>query len=167
MTSPLVDQLTFVHSELVRSMEGVTAAEAVQRFGPMNSLSWIVGHLADQEQRYFLTSQGLAMVAPDLNDLVGFGKPATTPPLDEMWAVWQAITQATAPVLSAMTNDDLLSLPPMGGPRGGSNGTLLLRVITHNWFHIGEGQAIRQLLGHINLPPFVGAIGEEAPFRVE
>jgi len=167
LTSPLVDQLVFVHSELVRSLEGVSGEEAIQRIAPMNSLSWIVGHLAEQEQRCFLTSQGLAMAAPELIDLVGHGKPASTPPLDEMWAAWKNVTNATAPVLAAMTNDDLLAIPPMGGPRRDSNGTLLLRVITHNWFHIGEGQAIRQLLGHTDLPVFVGSIGEDAPFRVE
>ena len=163
----LVDQLRFAHSELVRSLDGITPEEAVQRLMPMNSLSWIVGHLADQEQRYFLIGQGLEPAVPGLNDLVGFGKPASTPPLADMWAAWDAVTSATAPLLVAMTDDDLLALPPAGGPPGESNGTLLLRVITHYWFHIGEGQAIRQLLGHTNLPTFVGAIGQEAPFRVD
>ncbi len=165
MSHPLVDQLTFAHTELARSLAGVTPEEAVQRIMPMNSLSWIVGHLADQEQRYFLIGQGLEPVAPELNALVGFGKPASTPPLAEMWAAWEAVTSATAPVLATMTDEDLLALPPAGGPPGESNGTLLLRVITHYWFHIGEGQAIRQLLGHTGLPTFVGNIGHEAPFR--
>jgi hypothetical protein len=35
----------------------------------------------------------------------------------------------------------------------------------HYWFHMGESQAIRQMLGHTNLPQFVGDIGEKAPFR--
>ena len=46
-----------------------------------------------------------------------------------------------------------------------STGTLLQRVIYHQWFHNGEVQAIRQLFGHENLPQFVGNIGEEAPYR--
>lgn len=167
MPHPLVDQLVFAHTELVRSLDGVTPEEAVQRIMPMNSLSWIVGHLADQEQRYFLIGQGLEPVAPKLNALVGFGKPASTPPLADMWAAWEAVTSATAPVLGGMTDEHLLALPPAGGPPGESNGTLLLRVITHYWFHIGEGQAIRQMLGHTSLPTFVGAIGKQAPFRID
>lgn len=162
----LVDQLAFAHTELVRSLAGGTAEDATQRVIPMNSLGWIVGHLADQEQRYFLLGQGLPAVAPELNPLVGHGKPASTPPLDDMWEAWRNVTSATAPVLAAMTDADLLAMPSAGGPPGESNGTLLLRVITHYWFHIGEGQAIRQLLGHASLPQFVGSLGAEAPFRL-
>jgi hypothetical protein len=44
---------------------------------------------------------------------------------------------------------------------------MLLRVTGHYWFHTGESQAIRQLLGHPNLPDFVGDIGREAPYRPE
>jgi hypothetical protein len=35
------------------------------------------------------------------------------------------------------------------------------------WFHLGESQAIRQLLGHKNLPVFVGDIHDEAPYIPE
>ena len=35
-------------------------------------------------------------------------------------------------------------------------GTMLLRNIHHYWFHIGEAYAVRQLLGHKDLPDFVG-----------
>jgi hypothetical protein len=163
----LVDQLAFARTELVRSLAGVTAEEAVQRFVPMNCLSWIVGHLANQEQQVFLVRQGLAPVAPELDALVGFGKPASTPPLTEMWAAWKTVTAATAPVLAAMTDHDLLSEPLPGRTPGESNGTLLLRVTAHYWFHIGEGQAIRQLLGHTDLPTFVGGMGKESQFRID
>ena len=37
-----------------------------------------------------------------------------------------------------------------------SIGTLLLRNIYHYWFHTGEAHAIRQMLGHRDLPQFVG-----------
>jgi len=167
MSHLLVDQLTFARAELVRSLVGVTPEEAVQRIMPMNSLSWIVGHLAFQEQQVFLVRQGMAPVAPELEALVGFGKPASTPPLAAMWGAWDAVTAATAAVLAPMSEDDLLAVPPGGRQPGESIGTLLLRTTAHYWFHIGEGQAIRQLLGHTDLPSFVGAIGRDAPFRVE
>ena len=46
-------------------------------------------------------------------------------------------------------------------------GSLLLRVIYHYWYHIGEIMAIRQQLGHANLPEYIGDIDTEAPYRPE
>ena len=51
---PLVDQLRFTRAEFMRAIKGVPAADAMKRLLPMNCLSWNVGHLAWQEQRYFL-----------------------------------------------------------------------------------------------------------------
>jgi hypothetical protein len=165
MTHLIADQLVFARTELIRSLDGVTDAESQQRLMPMNSIGWIVGHLADQEQRYFLERQGQPLAVEGLNDLVGFGKPASTPPLSEMWAAWRAITGQTAPVIAAMTEADLLALPPLDPGQGETNGTLILRVTWHYWFHLGEGQAIRQLLGHTGLPQFVGGFTEAARYR--
>jgi hypothetical protein len=168
VTHPLVDQLRFARSEFVRSLAGVDDAEARRRLGPMNCLSWMVGHLADQEQRYWLERQGQEQVVPGLNALVGYGQPASTPPLDEMWGAWRAITSAADPYLETLTVAGLQQLPPL--PRAVSSesvGTMLLRMIGHYWFHTGESQAVRQLLGHLNLSDFVGDIGREAPYRPE
>jgi hypothetical protein len=166
MPHPIVDQLAYARSELVRSLDGVTEEEARQRLMPMNSLGWIVGHLANQEQRYWLERQGQPAVIPGLNDIVGTGMPPHTPELADMWAAWEEITTAATPFLEALTDHDLLMVPPVAGPRSESNGTMLLRMIYHYWYHLGEGQAIRQILGHRNLPNFVGDIGEQAPFRL-
>jgi hypothetical protein len=106
MTHPLVDQLRFARSELVRSLDGVTDEEARRRLGPMNCLSWMVGHLADQEQRYWLERQGRAPLMSELNVLVGYGQPASTPPLPEMWEAWQTITEAADPFLDSLTVTD-------------------------------------------------------------
>ena len=46
-------------------------------------------------------------------------------------------------------------------------GTMLRRSTYHYWFHTGEANAIRQLLGHANVPEFVGDIAKEAPYRPE
>ncbi|HET9016907.1 MAG TPA: hypothetical protein VFN57_15000, partial [Thermomicrobiaceae bacterium] len=46
-------------------------------------------------------------------------------------------------------------------------GSLMQRVIYHYWYHTGENQAIRQLLGHQHLPVFVGNIDDEAPYMPE
>ncbi len=54
MPHPLIDQFRFTRSEWLRGLEGVSAEDATQHFGPMNCISWMVGHLAWYEQRYWL-----------------------------------------------------------------------------------------------------------------
>jgi hypothetical protein len=80
MDHPLVNQLHFARAELQRCLAGVTNEDAGRHFRPMNCLSWIVGHLANQENSY--------------------------------------------------------------------------------WFHTGEAHAIRQLLGHSDLPEFIGDMSQ-------
>ena len=50
---PLVTQLRFTRSEFLRGLEGITGEEARRRFEPMNCISWIIGHLANQEHAYW------------------------------------------------------------------------------------------------------------------
>jgi hypothetical protein len=168
MAHLIVDLLRFARSEIVRSLDGVTDEEVSRRFGSMNSISWMVGHLADQEQRYWLERRGEPLIAPELNSLVGYGKPASTPLLSEMWEAWRGITAATDMYLDSLSIADLQEFPTWKGKViDESVGTLILRVNGHYWFHNGEAQAVRQLLGHTNLPDFVGDIGEKAPYRPE
>jgi hypothetical protein len=168
MAHLLVDQLRFARSEFVRSLDGVSEEDGIRRCGSMNSISWMVGHLADQEQRYWIWRRGEPLVVDGLNNLVGYGKPASTPSLTEMWDAWRAITAATDPYLDSLTIEDLQEFPLVNGkPHDESVGTMILRVIGHYWFHNGEAQAARQVLGHTNLPEFVGDIGEVAPYRPE
>ncbi|VAW31458.1 hypothetical protein MNBD_CHLOROFLEXI01-2944, partial [hydrothermal vent metagenome] len=94
MTHPLVTQLQFARSEFVRCLEGLSDEDARQRLLPMNCISWMIGHLATQEQFYWVYFPQGKMVQPKLNELVGFGRPASTPPLTDMWQAWQDITVA-------------------------------------------------------------------------
>jgi hypothetical protein len=153
----LVVQLRFARSEFVRCLEGVSSKDAIHRFEPMNCISWIVGHLANQEHAYWvLWAQGEAL-APDLHKLVGFGRPASTPPLEEMWNTWHAVTRAADRFLGTLTTEKLQThFERKGKPLEESVGTLLYRNIYHYWFHTGEAHAIRQMLGHGALPQFVG-----------
>jgi hypothetical protein len=168
MVQPIVEQLRFARSEFARSLDGVTADEGLRRFGSINCLGWIVGHLANHEQRFWLERRGESLLVPGLNELVGWGRPASTPPIEEMWTAWRAITAAVDPYLDSLTAADLeTSMVGNGKTSAESIGTMLHRTIYHYWFHNGEAQAIRQLLGHTNLPQFVGKIGEEAPYRPE
>jgi hypothetical protein len=155
----LVAQLRFARSELVRCLDGVSEEDAVRRLMPMNCISWIVGHLACQEHTYWLQRAQGKLLRPDLEDLVGWGRPASTPPLGEMWDAWRTITAAADEYLDRLTPDLMQThLKRDGSPLRENVGTLLLRNICHYWFHIGEAHAIRQMLGHTDLPDFVGDI---------
>lgn len=166
MTHPLVDQLRFARSEWQRALEGVSDEDARRRLTPMNSISWMVGHLAWQENRYWLQAAQGQDVAPHLDALVGYGKPATTPPLDEMWSAWRTVTEAADVYLDTLTIEALDSYYQWRGKDiSDSVGTLLQRVIYHYWYHTGEAMAIRQMLGHTNLPEFVGSFSEQAYYR--
>jgi uncharacterized damage-inducible protein DinB len=168
MSHPLVLQLGFTRNEFMRGLVGVTDQEARHRFLPMNCISWNIGHLAWQEQRYFLTfAQGKALL-PELNEQFAYGAPACTPPLADTQSAWQTVTQAADVWLEQVTTASLLQTythPTAGWTT--SFGNLLQRVIYHYWYHTGENLAIRQQLGHSNLPEFVGNIDDEAPYRAE
>jgi uncharacterized damage-inducible protein DinB len=168
MTHPLVTQLRFARNELVRALDGMTDEEARRRFEPMNCISWMVGHLANQENTYWVFLAQGQILEPGLRDLVGYGKPASTPPLEDMWAAWRNVTGEADKYLDTLKTNMLTThFDWQGEPMKESIGTMLQRVIFHYWYHIGESQAVRQLLGHNNLPEFVGDIDVEAPYRPE
>lgn len=165
MTHPLVDQLRFTRAEWLRGLRGVKEDEALRRFERMNSIGWTVGHLAWQEQRYWLTRAKGETPLPGLNETVASGGPATTPSLKEMLAAWRQVIQAVDPWLDSLTTKRFGEELPGSPPR--SMGDSIRRVTYHYWFHIGEIAAIRQLLGHRRLPQFVGDIEGKAPYRPE
>ena len=167
MTHPLVIQLRFARSEFVRCLEGVTEEEGIIRLQPMNCISWMVGHIASQENFYWVRLGLDIKLAPELADLVAFGQPATTPLLTEMWAIWQEITTTADTYLDTVTSDMLEThFIFRDKPRPESIGTMLLRNLYHYWFHTGEAHAVRQQLGHTDLPQFVGNM-ETAVYRPE
>ena len=154
---PLVTQLRFARSEFARSMEGVSGADAQRHVGSLNCLSWMVGHLANQENWYWVLMGQRRSLFGELNDLVGFRKPQTTPSLPEMWSTWKAVTEASDVFLNALQAEMLAThLELRGKPAPESIGTLLMRNIFHYWFHIGQVVTVRKMLGHTNLPEFVG-----------
>jgi hypothetical protein len=110
MPHNLINQLRFARSEFVRCLEGISDEDARHRFMPMNCISWMVGHMAAQEQYYFVFFPQGKVPHPQLNELVGFGHPATTPPLDEMWQVWHDITAIADTFLDTVTPDQLTEM---------------------------------------------------------
>ena len=154
---PLVTQLHFTRSEFARCFEGVTPEEACRRVEPMNSLSWTVGHLALQEHGFWvLLAQG-RNIAPGLRELVGTGQPASTPPWKEMWDLWHTIMKEADVFLVGLRSEDLQRQLSWEGKALPDNvGKLLLRNIYHYWFHLGKAHSVRQMIGHVGLPMYVG-----------
>ena len=158
---PLVIQLRFTRSEFLRCVKDISSEDGIRRIMPMNNLSWIVGHLANQERTFWVLLAQERTIMSGLNDLVGSGKPASTPPLDEMWAAWHTITKTADLYLDTLTTGTLQTyFIYEGKPRPESIGTMLLRNIYHYWYHTGEAHAIRDMLGHRELPQFVGDMSE-------
>ena len=166
MPHPLVEQLRFTRGEFIRGLADLGDADARRRIQAMNCISWNVGHLAWQEQRYFLTFAQGQVLAPAIQQQFAYGAPASTPALAEMLAAWQQVTQAADAWLDQVTTEVLLSeYTTPNREWSTSYGNLMQRVIYHYWYHNGENLAIRQALGHTDLPEFVGDIDIDAPFR--
>jgi uncharacterized damage-inducible protein DinB len=166
MIHPLVRQLRFTRSEFKRAIKGVSDDDGRRQFPRMNCISWNVGHLAWQEQSYFLYyGQGYKLL-PRIETLFHSGAPASSPALSEMFAAWDEITAAADPWLDSLTSEILQQhfTRKDGKPGQRTFGSLLQRVIYHYWYHTGENMAIRQLLGHTRLPQFVGNIDDKAPY---
>ena len=168
MAHALVDQLRFTRSEWLRGLQNISDEDGARHFGPMNCISWTVGHLGWHEHRYFLELAQGKMLFPELNQMYAYGAPMSTPSMNEMLAKWQAVTKEVDPFLTTLTTESLLvDLLRDGKSVGQSIGSALRRVTYHYWYHIGEVQAIRQMLGQNDLPEYVGDIETEAPYRPE
>jgi hypothetical protein len=165
MPNPLVVQLRFTRREWIRGLKAVTAEDAGRRFEPINPIAWMIGHLAWQEQLYWLErAQGRTVVSEVKR--FGYGKPLSVPPLDDAWTWWRAVVTAADPYLDGLTGP-MLTRPWKRESSRETPGTKLHRTTYHYWFHLGESQAIRQLLGPAKkLPDFVGGFGR-AQYRPE
>ena len=166
MAHPLVDQLRFTRSEWLRALDGVPEADGEIRLQPMNSIGWIVFHLAWHEQLSFVTRLQGRTPVPEANEHGVNGQPASTPPLADALRAWHAVTAAADPGLDMLDTARLAEFMP-NSPRPRLIGSIVRRVTYHYWFHVGEITAIRQVLGHANVPEFVGDIDGRPPYRSE
>jgi hypothetical protein len=168
MAHPLVTQLLFTRAEWLRGLKGVSPEEGTRHFGQMNCISWIVGHLAWHEQKYWLERAQGIILYPELNKLFAFGAPMSSPDLKEMTSIWRKVTKQSLPYLESLGKEVMVSeLLRKGKPVGQTVGSAMHRITYHYWYHIGEIQAIRQMLGHQDLPVYVGNIEKQAPFTPE
>ena len=161
MAHPLAQQLRFTRREFVRCLDGLSLQDAYVRHGQMNCISWTIGHLAAHENQYFVFLGQGKVIQPGLRKICGYGSPPSTPKLDEMWAAWREITANADIFLDTLTSEKLQEhFEWKGEPLADSIGTMLYRAIYHYWYHLGEAHAVRQMLGHRNLPQFVGNPGD-------
>lgn len=157
MALKLVEHLWFTREKWLTGYENLADEDAVKRIGDANSVSWMVGHLACFEQfTWCQLAQGI-MVVEELSAF-DFGKPATTPPLNEVLDMWQRVMPVADQYLETLTEADLethLKLPN-GANFWDDIGTTILRHTWHYSYHLGEMQALRSSMQHKNLPQFVG-----------
>jgi len=133
----------------------------------MNCISWNVGHLAWQEQRYFCSSRKMRCRCRN-QCLVRLRRSSQHPAASRDVDGVGCDHPAADPWLEALTIEQLQAHVVIDGqPTPYLIGSLLQRVIYHYWYHAGENLAIRQMLGHTDLPEFVGDIDAEAPYRPE
>ena len=167
MPHPLVLQLRFTRSEFKRACK-VSEADAKKRVLPMNSISWTIGHLAWQEQRYFIYFPTGKLLIQDVQDNYAFGAPHSTPSAKKMWLAWNRITKAADKWLDTLTTEILRQFVLHEGKKTRwMYGNLLQRVIYHYWYHIGENMAVRKRLGDSGFRYFIGDIDREAPYTPE
>lgn len=161
MSHYLVEQLRFARSEFHRGLFDVSEEDGSRQLEPMNSISWTVGHLAWQEERYWLRRARQVVLIPRLDAEFAYGRQSSTPSITEMWEAWDQVIVAADDWLDDLDEERLTK--PLA--EGFSNvGIFLLRTTYHYWYHLGEGLAVRQMLGHTGLPDFVGDIDNQAPW---
>jgi hypothetical protein len=163
----LVDQLRFTRREFARSFAGVSEEDARQRLMPMNSISWVVAHLADQEHFYWVSCAQGKNILPEIVLQCGYGKPASTPPFSVAIDAWKAVMAEADVYLDTLTPGKLETFLVENGHSFGENvGTTLMRNMYHYWSHLGEIISIRQILGHAHVPEYVDDL-RGAMYRVE
>ena len=168
MPHPLVLQLRFTRSEFKRAIAKISEDDARKRVMPMNSISWTIGHLAWQEQRYFIYFPTGKLLIPELQEDYAFGSPHSTPPMKDMLLAWRKVTKATDKWLDTLTTKKLQQMVEFDGKKTTRMyGNLLQRVIYHYWYHLGENMAVRKILGHKGIGYFVGNIDGKAPYTPE
>ncbi len=151
----LVQIQHIARKEFERGLTDLSDEDARKRIDPMNSITWIIGHVAHQHHVFFVTLPRDEDERPEYRGF-GYGSPASTPPLDVVMELWHTACDEADAWLDSATDESLTELI---SPWEGENaGTLLVRNIFHTWDYLGEISAIRQVLGH-NPPQFVDMYG--------
>ncbi len=159
-----VELARFALSEFERGLAGLTDEEARTRLTKadgtqMNAISWIIGHIA----QHWLSVRSFATLERRPSGLRAFvSGPAADPtplPLSDVLKLFRdakasidwianADNSLMATVREEIVKSSATTAQKDLGIPNESVGTALMRAILHTWFHIGEINAIRQMLGH-------------------
>ncbi|MDQ3396670.1 MAG: DinB family protein [Deinococcota bacterium] len=156
MEQHLVRYVQHVRRELLRATDGVLADDLERSHHGVNSVAWMVGHLAAQEQAYWLETRGTVLY----RTLTGYRRavPQRMDDAQTLLAQWREVTSAADVWLTGLSEDDLRRRLPLPGavvvPE--NVGSLLTRVIGHYYLHIGQITVVRKMLGY-PVPSFVGS----------
>ncbi|MBX0293107.1 DinB family protein [Hymenobacter sp. HSC-4F20] len=141
-------------------LEGVQPADGCRTLSEHNnSLEWLAGHLLVTRSRNLARLGGPtpewsfldAYVDPTL-PLPGF-RPFDSnriyPSLAECTSAWERVSQTFLATLQAAEERVLQTVLPLSGPTGGHTlEDLLVSVVLHEAFHIGQMSIIRKALGY-------------------
>ena len=146
-----IELARFALSEFERGLEGLTDEEARTRTAKadgtqMNAVSWTVGHIAGHWLSIAAYATGEERPA-HLRQFASRSTDPTPPPLDDA-LMWLEDAKAASGWMADADDELLSSNRGLDRPGIETVGTALMRVILHTWFHTGEINAIRQMLGH-------------------
>jgi hypothetical protein len=161
------EMTNFALMNFERGLDGLTDEEARVQLTKadgtkMNAISWLVGHMAWHWSTMAAYANGQPQPATVRPFTVGPDADPTPPPLAD---ALKLLSKARAESIWTATADDALlsssseeyramlcNLVPVE-----TVGTALMRAILHTWYHTGEVNAIRQMLGHPEIV-FVGPV---------
>jgi hypothetical protein len=152
---PLVEIQHTTRKEIERILVGLSDEDAQKRVQPMNCISWIIAHIAQNQYSMFVAwAQDIEF--PERFRKYRSGNPPLQPPLDEAMALWEESCRESDKWLDTATESDMRSRfsKPDAVRAYETAGTLVVRNIFHTWSHAGEMHSIRQVLGH-KPPDFV------------
>ena len=154
---PPIEIARFTLAEFNRNLEGLSEDHARARMtkaggGAMNAITWAMAHIAGHWLSRPGQPAGFAFQTGD----------PTPPTLNDARAWLDEATTFTEDWLPAADAELLGSKPDF--LRGESIGTGVMRATLHTWFHCGEVNAIRQLLGEPEIA-FLGDITEYLEWR--
>ena len=159
MTHQLALELQFARQKWFEGHADLTDEDARKRLGHANSMGWMIGHLAWFEQLAWVEGCQEKTVSAYVQRF-NWSTPASTPPLKKVLSEWHLVTAAADEFLNEMQEKDLATMLYRRQRPLENVGTMLRRQIWHYWYHLGEMQAIRQMLGHTNLPAYIGQMGQ-------
>lgn len=148
----------FALSEFERGLVGLSDDEARIRIGKangaeMNAVSWIVGHIAQHWLSIAASATGERRPGGLRPFSSGPTADPTPPPLADALALLAGAAASVDWIAGA--DDGRLSSRQGSNPDADTLGTTVMRAALHTWYHLGEIAAVRQMMGHAEIP-FVG-----------